>query len=66
MPASAAPRRRTMWASPLPDVTDRPVLDPSDPVHRALARGQAVDLRANGEDRPGEGSARPTPTWPGT
>jgi uncharacterized protein (DUF427 family) len=51
----AAPAPSDDVGKPLPDVSDRPVLDPSIPFTVHSARGHAVDLRANGEHRPGAG-----------
>jgi uncharacterized protein (DUF427 family) len=39
----------------LPDVTDRPVLDPSIPFAVHTTPGQVVTVRAGGQDRPGAG-----------
>jgi uncharacterized protein (DUF427 family) len=41
--------------SRLPDVFARPVLDPSVPFTAHTADGEAVDVRANGQSRPGAG-----------
>ena len=41
--------------SPLPDVSDRPVLDPSIPFAVHTAQGQVVDVCAGGQDRPSAG-----------
>ena len=40
---------------PLPDVTARPVLDPSIPFAVHTTPGQVVTVRAGGQDRPGAG-----------
>jgi uncharacterized protein (DUF427 family) len=40
---------------PLPDLSDRPVLDPSVPFSVHSTDGQPVDLRAGGQDRPAAG-----------
>jgi uncharacterized protein (DUF427 family) len=39
----------------LPDVFARPVLDPSVPFTAHTTEGEAVDVRANGQSRPGAG-----------
>src|SRR5262249_13207740 len=39
----------------LPDVFAKPVLDPSVPFTAHTADGQAVDVQANGQRRPGAG-----------
>ena len=49
----------------LADVTALRVLDPRVPFTAHSTAGEAVDLRAAGQVRPGAASARPTRTWPG-
>jgi hypothetical protein len=39
----------------LPSLSSRPVLTPDDPFAAHTADGQAVDVRAAGQDRPGAG-----------
>ena len=51
---------------PMPDVSSRPVLDPSIPFTVHTADGQVVDVRAGGEGRPPRASGWPMRTWPGT
>ena len=49
----------------LADVTALRVLDPRVPFTVHSTAGEAVDLRAAGQVRPGAGFRRPTRTWPG-
>jgi uncharacterized protein (DUF427 family) len=51
----AAARAGDEIGSALPDVSSRPVLDPSVPFAVHSAEGQAVDVRAGGQTRPAAG-----------
>jgi uncharacterized protein (DUF427 family) len=51
----AAVRAGDEIGSALPDVSSRPVLDPSVPFAVHSAEGQAVDVRAGGQTRPAAG-----------
>jgi uncharacterized protein (DUF427 family) len=52
-PVAAAATSEVGWA--MPDVSSRPVLDPSIPFAVHTADGQAVDLRAGAQSRPAAG-----------
>jgi uncharacterized protein (DUF427 family) len=54
-PAAAAARDAGEAGAMLPAVSSRPILDPSVPFAVHTADGQAVDVRAGGQDRPGAG-----------
>jgi uncharacterized protein (DUF427 family) len=54
-PAVAAARDAGEVGAMLPAVSSRPILDPSVPFAVHTADGQAVDVRASGQDRPGAG-----------
>jgi uncharacterized protein (DUF427 family) len=53
--AAAAARDAGEVGAMLPAVSSRPILDPSVPFAVHTADGQAVDVRACGQDRPGAG-----------
>src|SRR6185437_10359990 len=48
----------------VPDLSARPVLDPSVPFAAHSTEGDVVDVRAVARPGPGRGSARPTRSWP--
>jgi uncharacterized protein (DUF427 family) len=55
-PAAAAASGDTPEAGvPMPALSSRPVLTPADPFAAHTAEGQAVDVQALGQDRPGAG-----------
>jgi uncharacterized protein (DUF427 family) len=54
-PGTGAAGRADAAGVRLPDVTSRPVLDPSTPFAVHTTAGQVVAVRAGGQDRPGAG-----------
>jgi hypothetical protein len=60
-PVAAAVTSEVGWA--MPDVSSRPVLDPSIPFAVHTADGQAVDLRAGAQSGRPQDSAWPMRTW---
>jgi len=53
--ATAGPDAAEGAGVPLPDVTARPVLDPSIPFAMHTTPGEVMTVRAGGQDRPGAG-----------
>lgn len=60
--AAAADAAGTVGAARMPELSGRPVLDPSIPFTVHTAEGRGADLRAGKQNCPGPGSIQQIPT----